>query len=126
MSELFDHTLKDLERDQFPAQDAMGFSYVCCGLFRQQMLCLLDAIESKPNHVLLRLKIPIPFQQLALRDWFLAILMLCDCWRREDCLNAMDGCPSDDRDMRPILGLGGCIAKVVCVCLYPPVTAVVF
>ncbi len=77
------------------------------------MHCLLNPIKAESNHVLLGLKILIPFKQLAHQDWFLAILMLCDRWRGENCLDAVDGCSSDDRVMRPILGLGGRIAKVV-------------
>ena len=95
----------------------MSFSDVGGGLFRRQMHCALDAIETEPNHVLFGLKIPIPFQQLALRDWFFAILMVCDGWRRENCLNPMDCCPSYCWDMRPIPGLGCRVAKVVYVYL---------
>jgi hypothetical protein len=77
------------------------------------MHCSFNTIKAEPNHVLLGLKISISFKQIACQDWFLAIPMLCDRWRGENCLNAMDGCSTDDRDMRPILGLGGHIAKVV-------------
>ncbi len=52
MAELSNHTLQGLERDPLPVQDMMGFFDVCCGLFRQQMHCLLDPIEPEPNHVL--------------------------------------------------------------------------
>ncbi len=51
MAELSDHTLQGLERDPLPAQDAMGFFDVCCGLFWRQMHCLLDPIKPEPNHV---------------------------------------------------------------------------
>ncbi len=74
---------------------------------------MLNTIEAEPNHVLLGLEIPISFKELTRQDWFLAILMLRDRWRGENCLDAMDGCSSDDRDMCPILGLGGHIAKVI-------------
>ncbi len=80
MSKLSHHTLKDLERDRFLAQDTVGLFDVCRGLLRRQMHCALDAVETEPNHVLFGLKLPIPFQQFACQDWFFAILMFCDRW----------------------------------------------
>ncbi len=91
----------------------MGFFHVRFCFLGRELDRPFDAVKLKTNHILCCAEVPIALLQFLFGDRVLPLRVYRDCRRREDGLNAMDGCSSEGGDVGSILQLGSSIAEVV-------------
>ncbi len=86
---------------------------VCSCLGGREVHRVFYSVKDESNHLLLRVEVSISRRTLLCRDRFLAIRVVRHRGRGEDGMNAMDGCPSNSRNVLAIFRLGGGITKVI-------------
>ena len=105
--------LQLLDGNRLPTEDILGFFYVRFCFLGRELDRPFDAVKLKTNHILCCAEVPIALLQFLFGDRVLPLRVYRDCRRREDGLNAMDGCSSEGGDVGSILQLGSSIAEVV-------------
>ncbi len=70
---------------------------------RGKMHRALHPVETEPDHIFFRFKVPIALEQLLPRDGVFPTLVLRHCRWWEDRLDSVDRCPSNRWDVQAVL-----------------------